>query len=95
MTDAFHAPFPALRFCDEWRRQIHDALYDYARTYLTRDAWTHMEETMNGVRATKMPISNGCSHFSLDICFIFTHGSGIRIDFIPPTHQSADRFPRS
>ena len=56
MTDASHAPFPALRFHDEWRRQIHNALYDYARTYITRDAWTNMEETMNEVRETTTPI---------------------------------------
>lgn len=58
MTDASHAPFPALRFHDDWRRQIHDALYDYARTYITRDAWTNMEETMNEVWATTTPISH-------------------------------------
>jgi hypothetical protein len=62
MTDAFHAPSLALRFHDEWRRQIHDALYDYARTYITRDAWTYMEETMNEVRAMTAPMSDGYSH---------------------------------
>ena len=56
MTDASHAPFPALRFYDEWRHQIHDALYYYARTYITRDAWTNMEETMNEVWTTTRPI---------------------------------------
>jgi hypothetical protein len=62
MTDAFHAPPLAVRFHDEWRRQMHDALYDYARTYITRDAWTYMEETMNEVRAMTAPISDHCSH---------------------------------
>jgi hypothetical protein len=95
MTDASHAPFSALRFYDEWRRQIHDALYDYARTYITRDAWTNMEETMNEVRAMTSPIPYSRSHLSLDICFLFTRGPRIQIDPLPPTHGSADRFHRS
>ena len=98
MTDASHAPFPALRFYDEWRRQIHDALYDYARTYIARDAWINMEETMNEVRAMTTPIPYNtlqCSHLSLDICFLFTRRPRIRIDFFPSTHESADRFHQS
>jgi hypothetical protein len=95
MTDASHAPFPALRFHDEWRRQIHNALYDYARTYIARDAWTNMEETMNEVRAMRTPIPYSFLNFLLDICFVFTGGPRIRIDFFPSTHESADRFHRS
>lgn len=95
MTDAFHAPFPALRFYDEWRRQIHAALYDYARTYITRDAWTSMEESMNEVRAMTTPIFDSYYYFPLDICFVSTPGPRIRNDFISPSCQSTDRFPRS